>query len=559
MASPDGEKTAQIDGATLIARSLKQQGVDYMFGIVGIPVFGIAAAAQREGIRYLGFRNEQAASYAAGITGYLTGRPGACLTVSGPGMINAISGLANAWSNCWPMILIGGANDSFQNGQGAFQETPQIEAARPFVKYAARPDRTRRIPFYVEQAVRTSIYGRPGAVYLDLPNDIISDRIDADQVHMPPKCPDPPKPCAGSEAVRQTLDALKSAQRPLVIIGKGAAYARAEDEVRAFIEKTKLPFLPTPMGKGVVPDDHPQSIAPARSHALQNADVILLMGARLNWILHFGLPPRFAGDVKIIQMDMAAEEIGTNIPAEIPLVGDIKCITGQLNAALIGYGWEYPSDTQWWGSLKESAGKNQEATDGMMNDDTEPMGYYRVLKAIRDVMPKDAIFCCEGSNTMDISRTVIPNYHARQRLDAGSYGTMGVGLGFAIAAAAVHPDRKIVAVEGDSAFGFSGMEVETACRHRLPITFIIVNNNGIGGGPSALDPNLPPPPNAYTINAHYERVIEGFGGKGFFVDTVAALDSTLKEAMNHPGPSIVNIMINPRAQRKPQKFGWLTR
>ncbi len=306
-----------VDGATLIVRSLKEQGVEYMFGIVGVPVFGIGAAAIKEGIRYLGFRNEQSASYAAGIVGYLTGRPGCCLAVSGPGMIHGIAGLANAWANRWPMILIGGASDTFQDGRGAFQETPQIEAARPFVKYAARPDSLERVPFFIEQAVRTSIYGRPGAVYLDLPSDIIFDRVDVNQIEMPPRCPDPPRPHAEPESITRAIEALKSAERPLVIIGKGTAYARAENQARTFMDKTKLPFLPTPMGKGVVPDDNIQSIAPARSLALENADVVFLMGARLNWILHFGLPPRFAKGVRVIQMDIAAEEIGTNVPTDV--------------------------------------------------------------------------------------------------------------------------------------------------------------------------------------------------------------------------------------------------
>ena len=548
-----------VDGATLIVRSLKEQGVEYMFGIVGVPVFGIGAAAIREGIRYLGFRNEQSASYAAGVVGYLTGRPGCCLAVSGPGMIHAIAGLANAWANRWPMILIGGASDTFQNGRGAFQETPQIEAARPFVKYAARPESIERIPFFIEQAVRTSIYGRPGAVYLDLPSDVINDRVDVNQIEMPPRCPEPPRPHAEPESITRAIEALKSAERPLVIIGKGTAYARAENQARTFMDKTKLPFLPTPMGKGVVPDDHQQSIAPARSHALENADVVFLMGARLNWILHFGLPPRFAEGVRIIQMDIAAEEIGTNVPTEVPLVGDAKSILTQLNQALDQDRWSYASDTEWWRSLHENAAQNQAAVEAMMNDDTEPMGYFRVLREIRDLMPRDAILCCEGSNTMDISRSVLPNYEARQRLDAGSFGTMGVGLGFALAAAVVHPERKIVAVEGDSAFGFSGMEVEVACRYNLPITFIIVNNNGIGGGINAYDPDRPLPAFTYTIDAHYERVIEAFGGTGYFVSSVKELGPTLKEALEDPKPCIVNIMIDPRARRKPQKFRWLTR
>lgn len=549
---------AEIDGATVIARSLKEQGVDYMFGIVGFPVIPVALAAQREGIKFYGFRNEQAASYAAAAVGYLTGRPGACLAVSGPGMIHGIAGLANAWSNCWPMILLGGANDTFQNGMGAFQEAPQIEAARPFVKYAARPDSLRRVPYYIEQAVRTSIYGRPGATYIDLPNDIIVGKIDEAEVDWKKRCPDPPRVQADPDAVVQAVEALKTAERPLVIIGKGAAYARAENEVREFIEKTQLPFIASPMGKGVVPDDHPLLVQPARSLALQQADLVFLIGARLNWIMHFGLPPRFAKDVRVIQMDIHGEEIGTNVPAEVALVGDAKAVTAQLNAVLDANPWSYPQETTWWTQLHQKMAENKVTVDAMYNDDSEPMNYYRVLREIRDLLPRDAIISSEGANTMDIGRTVLNNYFPRHRLDAGSFGTMGVGLGQAIAAAAVHPDKKVVCVEGDSAFGFSGMEVETACRYRLPITFIIINNNGIGGGPSELDPNRIPP-NAYTPNARYEKMIEGFGGKGYFVTKVAELRPALEEAMASDMPTIVNIMINPRANRKPQQFAWLTR
>ena len=549
----------EISGADVIARSLKKQGVDYMFGVVGFPVFEIARAAQRQGIRYVGCRNEQAASYAAGAVGYMTGRPGACLAVSGPGMVHAIAGLSNAWSNGWPMLLLGGANDSYQNGMGAFQEAPQVEAARPFVKYAARPDRIERVPYYVEQAVRTSIYGRPGAVYLDLPNDIISGSMAEEDLDIPARCPEPPKSLADPDAIRDALQALKSAKRPLVIVGKGAAYARAEEEVRSFLERTQLPFLPTPMGKGVVPDDHELSVAPARSLALGDADVVLLIGARLNWILHFGKPPRFNKDVRILQIDIEAEEMGTNVPAEVALLGDAKSIVGQLNAALESSPWTFPADHPWRASLASKVKENQAATEAMMNDDSTPMGYYRVLREVRDQIPRDAIIVSEGANTMDIGRTVLPNFEPRSRLDAGTFGTMGVGIGFAIAAATVYPNRKVVAVEGDSAFGFSGMEVEVACRYQLPITFIIINNNGISGGLRKLDPARGIPPSVYTVNARYERIIEAFGGKGYYVTTPAELGPALKNALAEPGPTLVNVMIDPKAQRRPQKFQWLTR
>ena len=227
---------AELSGAQIIAKALKHQGVGALFGIVGFPVVPIAIAAQREGIPYFGIRNEQSASYAAGAYGYLTGRPGACLAVSGPGMIHAIAGLANAQANCWPMLLLGGANDSFQNGMGAFQECPQVEAARPFVKYAARPDSIERLPYYVEQAVRTSLNGRPGAVYLDLPNDVIVGKREEASVGWRERAPEPPRALADPGAVERALAMLRSAERPLVIVGKGAAWSRAEDEVREFID-----------------------------------------------------------------------------------------------------------------------------------------------------------------------------------------------------------------------------------------------------------------------------------------------------------------------------------
>jgi 2-hydroxyacyl-CoA lyase 1 len=312
------------------------------------------------------------------------------------------------------------------------------------------------------------------------------------------------------------------------------------------------------MGKGVVPDDHPLSIAPARSQALREADVIFLVGARLNWIMHFGLPPRFAPDVKLIQLDVSAEEIGTNVPAEVALVGDARAVMGQLNAALVERRWRYPDETPWRKALRDKVAENQAAVEPMLHDDSVPMGYYRVLREIRDQLPRDAVIVSEGASTMDIGRTVLPNFEPRHRLDAGSFGTMGVGLGFAIAAAAVHPDKKVVAVEGDSAFGFSGMEVEVACRYGLPITFVVINNNGIGGGPSDLD-RTRIPPSAYTPNARYEKVIEAFGGRGYFVTEPSQLQTVLKEALADPSPNLINVMIDPRSQRKPQQFEWLTR
>ncbi|PYM11936.1 MAG: oxalyl-CoA decarboxylase, partial [Candidatus Rokuibacteriota bacterium] len=381
---------AEVDGATLVARNLKKQGVQYMFGIVGFPVQPIAAAAQKEGITYVGMRNEQSASYAAQAVGYLTGRPGACLVVSGPGVVHALAGLANAQQNGWPMILIGGASETWRNGMGAFQEERQVYIATPFCKFAHAIEHAHRIPFYVEMAVRNAIYGRPGASYLDIADDIITGKVDESQVEEAARCPDPPRTQAVPEDVERALNVLRESERPLAIIGKGMAYSRAEDEVRRFIERTQLPFLASPMGKGVMPDTHPLSVGAARSHALQNADVVLLMGARLNWIMHFGLPPRYSKDVRFIQLDISPETIGQNAPTEVALVGDGKAIVAQLNQSLEKREWVYPKETSWRASIAEKAAANAKQIAPQLSDDAAPANYYRALRDVAAWIPDDA-------------------------------------------------------------------------------------------------------------------------------------------------------------------------
>ena len=549
---------ATVTGAQLMARSLKQQGVDYMFGIVGFPVQGFAADAQKEGITYVGMRNEQAASYAAHAAGYLTGRPQACLTVSGPGVIHAFAGLANAKQNCWPMILIGGASPVYQNGMGGFQEERQVELAAPYCKYAHAIEHVPRIPYYVNQAVRHSLYGRPGPVYLDFPDDIIRGECEEEDAAVVARVPEPPRTMADPEAVEAALTALESAERPLVVVGKGMAWARAEDEVREFIERTQLPFLNSPMGKGTMPDDDPLSVGAARSTALREADLVLLLGARLNWIMHFGLPPRFHKDVRVIQLDIEPTEIGANVPAEVALVGDGKAVVGQLNQALGNRQWFYPSDTPWRALLKEKADANMAAVQPMIDDDSAPTNYYRAFKDIVEWLPENAIIIGEGANTMDIGRTQMPNRKPRHRLDAGTYGTMGVGLGFAVAAAVTNPDQPIVSVQGDSAFGFTGMELETMVRYNLPVKLIVLNNGGIGGGLHPLPEGRTLPPGNLTYGARYEGMLEALGGKGLYVEDPKDLRAALDEAMAFDGPALVNVALNPRAGRKPQQFGWLT-
>ena len=549
---------ADITGADLLAKSLKEQGVQFMFGVVGFPVGPLAVAAQKVGLPYIGMRNEQAASYAAGAIGYLTGRPGSCIVVTGPGVIHGLAGLANAQQNCWPMLLIGGASETYRNGMGAFQEERQVLAATPVSKWAHAIEHVHRIPFYVEMAVRQSIYGRPGATYLDIPDDIITGSCDVEKAMVVGKCPDPPRIQTMPEYVEQALDVLQSAKNPLVIIGKGMAFSHAEDEVRAFIERTQLPFLASPMGKGVMPDDHPLSVGAARSLALAQADVVFLMGARFNWIMHFGLPPRYNKDVRVIQLDIEPEAMHQNKPAEVALVGDGKAIVGQLNKALENRQWFYPKETPWHAAIAKKSAENAALIAPQIADNSSPGGYYRLLRDVAAWVPKNAIICSEGASTMDIGRTQLPNFNPRSRLDAGSYGTMGVGLGFVVAACVAHPDKPIVHVSGDSAIGFSGMEMETLCRYGMPAKIVVFNNGGIGPGMEEIpdNPMLNMRPNTLIWGARYDLMMAAFGGKGIYVEDPKDLRAALDEAMKFDGPALVNVKLSQGSERKAQEFKW---
>ena len=313
-----------------------------MSGFVG----PIAAAAQKEGVAYIGMRNEQAASYAAQAYGYLKGRPGACIVVTGPGVVHGLAGLANAQQNCWPMILIGGASETYRGGMGAFQEERQVLIASPFCKFAHAIDTVQRIPYYVEMATRNAINGRPGAAYLDMPDDIITGKCNLEDVVEVSA----PRTAAHDRAAGKHRGGAELAR-------KGRAPARPHRQGHGLVTRRgRGPRLyrahantvpAVPMGKGVMPDEHPLSVAAARTLALQNADVVFLMGARFDWIFHFGQAPRYAKDMKVIQLDIAPEEIGHNKPTEVALVGDGKAIVGQLNAALAGRQWFHPKDTPW--------------------------------------------------------------------------------------------------------------------------------------------------------------------------------------------------------------------
>ncbi|XP_015586967.1 2-hydroxyacyl-CoA lyase 1 isoform X2 [Cephus cinctus] len=477
-------------------------------------------------------------------------------------------------SSCYwgPVLVLGGSTSLDHEGLGGFQEFPQVNASRPYCKYAARPPTAALIPLHVENAVRLCTYGRPGAAYLDLPATLLTQKIDESKIYNVLLCPPPPLIYPQNDLIEQAAGILVKAKKPLIIVGKGAAYAKAEAQVRDLVSATDLPFLPTPMGKGVVADSHKNSVASARTLALQKSDVILLLGARLNWMLHFGKAPRFQTNVKVIQVDICAEELHNSVTSAVGIQADLKPTVELLTKALRDRRFVFSKNTPWWKELTAKSQQNKEVIERMASDSSSPLNYYATFKSIQAVLPADCIICAEGANTMDISRTILLNEKPRHRLDAGTFGTMGVGPGFAIAAALYckdnFPGKRVICVEGDSAFGFSGMEIETMFRYKLPIILVIINNNGIYGGldeetfrqiQATGEATQVTPAFSLTSGTRYEKMMEMFNRKGYFCTTVPEIHQAFKGALKiKDSPSIINIMIDPQADRKEQKFSWLT-
>jgi oxalyl-CoA decarboxylase len=534
------------DGFHLVVEALKLNGVDTIFGVAGIPITDLLRLAQAEGIRYLGFRHEQSAGNAAAIAGYLTQKPGICMTVSAPGFLNGLVALANATTNCFPMILISGSSDRaiVDLEQGDYEEMDQLNAARPYAKAAYRVNRPQDIGIGIARAIRAAASGRPGGVYLDLPAEVLGAALDAATARkslvkvVDPAPPSPPSP----EAVARAIDLLATAQRPLAILGKGAAYARADAEIRAFIEATGMPFLPMSMAKGLLPDEHAQSAAAARSYAIGNADVVLVAGARLNWLLSHGRPPLWSEATRFVQVDISPTEIDSNRAIAAPVVGDIKSVFAAFNAALKG---QVRRQAAWVDEIGKRKQQNVERMAARLNADPSPMNFSSALRAVRNALATqpDVYIVNEGANTLDFGRNIIDMDKPRHRLDSGTWGVMGIGMGYAIGAAAV-TGKPVVAIEGDSAFGFSGMELETICRYELPVTTVIFNNNGVYRG----DPkDTPYSPTGLLRDAHYEKLIEAFGGKGYHVTDTPSLTRALSEALASGKPALINAVIDPTA------------
>jgi oxalyl-CoA decarboxylase len=535
-----GSEQELTDGFHLVIDALKLNDVNTIYCVPGIPITDLARMAQGAGIRVLSFRHEQNAGYAAAVAGFLTRKPGVCLTVSAPGFLNGLTALAHATTNCFPMILISGSSERelVDLQQGDYEEMDQLAIAKPLCKAAFRVLHAQDIGIGLARAIRAAVSGRPGAKSLV-------------------KVVDPaPAQIPAASAVRRALDVLKSAKRPLIILGKGAAYAQADDQIRAFIEKSGVPFLPMSMAKGLLPDTHPQCAGAARSTVLKDSDVVMLIGARLNWLLSHGKGKSWGqAPKKFIQIDIEPKEMDSNVEIVAPVVGDIgSCVSALLDG--MGGNWQgAPPD--WIKAIKTKREENVAKMAPRLMNNKSPMDYHGALGVLRNIVKErpDAILVNEGANTLDLARGVIDMYQPRKRLDVGTWGVMGVGMGSAVAAA-VETSKPVLAIEGDSAFGFCGMEIETICRYNLPICVVIFNNDGIYRG-TDVNPTggSDPAITAFVKGSRYDKMIEAFGGVGVNATTPDELRHAVNQAMNSGKPTLINAVIDPAAGSESGRIG----
>lgn len=552
----------QVTGMYILAKALKNVGIETVYGLVGIPITEAAYLIQDQGIRFVGFRHEQQAGMAAATDGYLTKKPGVLMTVSSLGFMNGLTATANATVNCYPMIQISGASDPtmVDMNVGTYEQLDQFNTAKPLVKAAFRCSKAEDIPSAVARAYRAAVSGRPGGVYIDMTTPALGqvmNREDAEKLfYQPVDLYSPVIP--NTEAVDRAVEILSSAKRPAILLGKGAAYAQVDDKIKTLVEKYNIPYLPMSMAKGLMPDAGPLSALSCRSTIMKEADVVMVIGARLNWMLSFG-KGKWNPSIKFIQLDVEPQEIDVNVPIAAPVVGDmglsLDAILSKLDPSKMS------TDPAWVTSLQAETKEKDAKFQARLaaNKGAMPMDHWTALGAIKPIIESnpDIILVNEGANTLDDTRDAVNMSLPRHRVDCATWAIMGMGMGSTVGAA-ISTGKQVVAIEGDSAFGFSGMDFSTVCRFRLPVTVVVFNNGGIYNGVGVpMDKTSDPAPTTLDINARYDKIGEAFGAQTYYVQTPEELSTALTESIASKKPCLINVQLAADSGAESGHIGYL--
>jgi len=535
----------EVTGNDLVVQALKNEGVDTVFYLTGGPMSDVAGRCIESGIRSIDVRHEQGAAMMAHAYSRLAGKPGVCFAASGPGTTNLLTGIGNSYLDATPVVALGGSSPLMEKSRGAFQEMDQLAIFKPVTKWAEQVTDARHIPEMVSKAVRMAFQGQPGPVYLDLPGDILYSGVREEAVYFPENPARQHRSSGDAGSVEKAIDLLKNARRPILLTGSGILWSRAWTELQEFVDLTGIPFFTTPQGRGVIPEDHPQCFLAARSKAFKEADVVLVIGTRLNFIIGYGLPPRWSTDVKVIQVDIRHEEIGRNRSVDIGIVGDPRAVLRQLIAAARD-AFSSSDFTMWCDALRQTAVDNEKRSDALLHSDNIPIHPLRLCKGVRDFMDRNAVLAVDGHEILNYARQSIPTYAPGHRINAGVNGCMGVAVPYGLGAKVAKPDTQVIVLTGDGSFGMNGMELDTAVRHKIPIIVVISNNGGwaAAGGMAGRDLG-------YT---RYDRMMEPLGCHCEFVEQPGNIGPALERAAASGKPSVVNVITDPYAQSSTVPF-----
>jgi len=531
----------EVEGSYLIARTLKEEGVEHLFFLMGGPNYEIINNAEDFGIKVTDFRHEQAASMAAHGYARVTGKPGVTTAASGPGTLNLLTGQYTAWADCAPMITLGGAGPISDFGRDGFQEVDQVGVFEPISKVVMRPTDPARYPEHISTAFRLSTSGRPGPVYVDCNEDVLYGKVEETEVPSATRVSGRARPAGDPDLIKQAVKLLSQSKRPIVFAGGGVWWSQAYSELRSLVERTGIPFYTSPMSRGLLPDDHEMSFPAARSGAFRRADVVLVVGTRFNWMMTFG--KRIAEESKVIQIDIHGAELGHNRSVDVGIEGDAKIVLQQMIDQVELTGFESKAGTEWIESLREADAARRERVAPLENSTQRPIHPLRLCKDLRDVMDRDAILTVDGNEILHFGRQSMPTYVPGHRLNSGPSGCMGVGLPYAIGAKMAKPDKQVVALHGDGSLGMNVQDFDTAVRHNLPIIIVVSNNEGWTARVEGIRK-----PGRELGFTRFDKIAEALGGHGELVEDPEDLTGAFERAFDAGVPAIVNVRTDPTSR-----------
>ncbi|MCL0101555.1 thiamine pyrophosphate-binding protein [Dehalococcoidia bacterium] len=532
---------AEITGHKLVANALKNEGVEDLFFLMGGPISPLVGESEKLGIKTIYVRHEQASAMAAHAYARVTGKTGVLAATTGPGVMNTVTGIANAQADAAPVLLLGGSSNLSTQTLGGFQEMEQVPVMKSFTKLALQTSLTHRIPEFLSVGFRHAQDGCKGAVYIDLPGDVLGGVVEEDDVIYPSQYRTESRPLGEPAQIRKAIDILSKAQKPVIVTGSGILWSEAWEELRQFVDATGIPFYSTPQGRGVVPEDHRLFFGGARSMAFREADAVLALGVRANSMLFNFRAPQFDSAAKFIEVNIDGTELGRNRPVEVGILGDAKMVLQQLIEEASGR-IDGKKESEWTRQLGAQDAARMERTEAELNSDANPIHPARLCKELREVMNRDAVLVVDGHEIMGFARHSIPVYEPRHRINAGPQGCMGVGVPFGIGAQVGAPDKQVIVLCGDGAFGWNGMEMDTAVRHKLPIKVVIGNNAGFTSR------------STYGSVGRelgwqrYDKMMEAIGCYGEWVEEADDIRGALERAFAVDGPAVVNVRTEPDAR-----------